>query len=743
MGKWGNTASLNADKLRELYGTHMDQEIAVMYDVSDAAIAHCRRKWGISAISPRQRRETAEGRTRSVDELTPVSLANLYAQMGDQQIANLYGVSKPTIRAMRERWGITPLSKSERSTHGELFTDEQKEACIGTLLGDGHLLERGSLKVTHSTNQLAYLRRLHSLLAPHALPLFYEEKVMPSGVVAFAFGFRTVQHSWLSALHSTFYPEGRKVFPESVLRELTPRSLAFWYFDDGHLDSGLPSIALGNCSTTEAERVVAQVGERFCLDTYLKPQSTDSCQLLGVRARSADAFFYSIRDHVTADLLHKFPKKHWPSGVIQKVPVTTHDPVKLPKDLRQQCGCWTALSEEDKEALLDALVAFWQNSGFPHAVPKPEELFALHALEPQHVIQDGVIKARQVGQATCQAFCQHIWEARNQDSSLSPAAIFASPEHLRQALKVRLGAGYIPEAPQVRAAIRYLRRSGVYNFRPSAAKALVDRYCRPGGVVWDPCAGYGGRLLGTLLSKAQPRYVACEPQAETFARLHQLRDWLDIYVPGAAQRTALHEVPAEEFDPPQVDMVMTSPPYWKKEIYGEAPTQSGVRYSTYTAWLDGFWKPVIERAVRVLKPGGWLVLNVDDFLIGRQPYPLVEDTRRLVLGAGLKGDPEVYQYAMPFGTDQANSEVVLCWAKSGDAEKARPPEPSEIGVAQCKGCGAKQSVLALKDGLCPECQKPSLSAVCKGCGTYFHAVRKDNEFHNEACYARWKRRELR
>lgn len=745
MGKWGNTASLDAEKLGDLYKDHTDQEIGVMFDVTDTAIASCRHKWGIKTISPRQRREQAEGRTKSVDELTPVSLTGLYAQMGDQQIANLYGVSKPTIKNLRRKWGISALSKSERSTHHDEITDVQKEVFIGSLLGDAHLLERGAFKVTHCVNQSTYLKRLHSLLSPLALPIFYEEKTLLSGVVAFAFGFRTVQHSWLTALRSIFYPKGTKVFPESILKELTPLSLAMWYFDDGHLDSGLPSIALGDCGVAEAEKVIELVRERFSLDAYYKPQSTDSCHLLGLRARSADAFFYMIREHVTTDMLHKLPKKHWPSGVIQAVPVKTYEPVVLPKDLRQQSTCWSTLEGSDQEALLDSLADFWQTSGFPHAQPKPEELFALHGLEVDHVIQGGVIKPRQVGQSTCQAFCQHIWEARNQDSKMSPAAIFADKDTLRQALRVRLDAGYIPEAAQVRAALRYLRRSGVYNFRPSAAKALVDRYCRPGGAIWDPCAGYGGRLLGSLLSKAQPRYVACEPQAETFARLHHLRDWLDTYVPGAAGRVSLHEVPAEEFEPPSggVDMVLTSPPYWKKEVYGDAPTQSGIRYPTYSSWLEGFWRPVIDKAVKALHPGGWLVLNVDDFNIGKQPYPLIEDTHRLVRESGLKGEPEVYQYSMPMGSDQENSEVVLCWVKSGETLVAAPVKSLEIGLAVCKGCGEKKPLVSMKDGVCSDCQKPLLSTVCKGCGIMFHALRKDNVFHDEACNARWKRREMR
>jgi len=741
---WVVRAGLDRDGLQEMYLRLSDVAIGAQYGVSGVVVSRVRRRWGIPTITSRQRKDALEGRVLKLEDLTPVQLSSLYSQMGDRAVASLYGVSAPAIRRLRKQWGIQAISKSERATSTSGFTEEQKELCIGTLLGDGHLLSRGVLKVTHSSNQLTYLRRLWGQLAPHVLPLFYEEKRMPSGNVAFAFGFRSVQHVWLKALRDLFYPQGHKVFPESILEDLSPRSLAYWYWDDGHLDSGLPSIALGKVSQEEAERVVEQVGARFNLDVYLKPQSTPSCQLLGIRARSTDPFFFLIREHVTPDLLHKLPSKHRPSGVIQKVPVVTRAPVKLPKGLRDRCRGWVGLGESQQASLLAEVAAFWQGEGFPHCVPKPEEVFALHAVEQDQVLQGGVLKPRQVGQATCHAFHPHIWEARNHESRMSPMDLFQDTEQLQRALRTTLDFGGVPEAARVRSALRYYRRSGVYNFRPAVAKVLVDRFCCPGGAVWDPCAGYGGRMFGALLSRSRPTYIACEPQAETFARLHLFRDWLDTFVPGSAGRVNLHEVPAEEFDPPDVDMVLTSPPYWKKERYGEAGTQSGVRYSTYPAWLAGFWKLVIEKAVQALRPGGWLALNVDDFRIGKTLYPLIEDTRSLVAEAGL-GDPsEVLSYAMPIGKNQDNAEVVLCWAKGGTTPDLSSGEPDEeIGVAVCGGCDSAFSVVVLRGGLCPTCRKPKHIIECRGCGMRFEPSRKAHLFHDKACHARWRRRRHR
>jgi hypothetical protein len=535
---------------------------------------------------------------------------------------------------------------------------------------------------------------------------------------------------------------GRKIFPEAILSTLSPRSLAYWYWDDGHLDSGLPSIALGDITDEEAQEVARLVGIRFSLDTYVKPQSTATCKLLGMRAKTADAFFYQVREFVTVDLLHKLPQKHWPLGMIPKVLPLTKEELSLPNGLRDRCAGWSSMGETTQEGLLTDLVSYWRDLGFPLTEPRPEELGVLHALDSTHVIQDGVVKNRQVGQATCHALAPHIWKAKSYGASASPDDIFHDPDLLRQAIRLSLGNGRIPNGSVLRGALRLLRRSGVYNFRPSAAKALVDRYCVPGGTVWDPCAGYGGRLLGTVLSSSMPKYVACEPQRETFTRLHHLRDWIDSYVPGVVTRVELHCVPAEDFDPPDgVAMVLTSPPYWRREVYGDEPNQSSNRYPTYAAWLAGFWNVIIGKAVRALRPGGWLVLNVDNFKIGGAEYDLVGDTTRAVQGLGL-GAPEVLRYAMPAPGNPDNSEYILCWPKAGVPAVTVPV--GRLDISTCSGCGRPIPATQLVAGVCGKClAAKGTTVVCKGCGDPFVAIRAGTWFHDEACYARFKRRKYR
>ena len=77
---------------------------------------------------------------------------------------------------------------------------------------------------------------------------------------------------------------------------------------------------------------------------------------------------------------------------------------------------------------------------------------------------------------------------------------------------------------------------------------------------------------------------------------------------------------SEDFRPApgSVDLVFTSPPYWRNsgiiENYADEATQSHKRFADYESWLEGFLGQTIRNCYVALKPGGILALNVSDEL---------------------------------------------------------------------------------------------------------------------------------
>jgi hypothetical protein len=138
-------------------------------------------------------------------------------------------------------------------------------------------------------------------------------------------------------------------------------------------------------------------------------------------------------------------------------------------------------------------------------------------------------------------------------------------------------------------------------YRPHVAKSVATHYNAK--VVLDPCSGWGGRLLGVVASGA--RYIGYEPNIETYNNLLAMVDFLNI-----SDRVELYNIPAENMGNHEYDMVLTSPPYFNLEVYGDGSNQSENYFTTYAEWRDLWLKKVITNVARQAKVSCWNVHNV-------------------------------------------------------------------------------------------------------------------------------------
>jgi DNA modification methylase len=156
-------------------------------------------------------------------------------------------------------------------------------------------------------------------------------------------------------------------------------------------------------------------------------------------------------------------------------------------------------------------------------------------------------------------------------------------------------------------------------FRPHLAKAIVSSY--PGETVLDPCAGWGGRMLGTVA--AGKKYIAFEPNLETYNKLIELAEFLDI-----KNQIEIYNVGSEHMNSyltKKVDIILTSPPYFNLEIYSDGKAQSENQYSSYESWRDGWMETVITTAISNLNDSGVSCWNVHN--VGKMK--MIEDVRNI------------------------------------------------------------------------------------------------------------------
>ena len=141
-------------------------------------------------------------------------------------------------------------------------------------------------------------------------------------------------------------------------------------------------------------------------------------------------------------------------------------------------------------------------------------------------------------------------------------------------------------------------------YRPQMMKLACMKY-KP-EIVLDPCAGWGGRMLGAVSYGV--RYIAFEPNTTTYNNLMNMASFLGIQ----------HKVTLicddarnmKKYNLPNVDLVLTSPPYFDLEVYTHEQTQSISNTSTYQDWADSFLREIIKLSIEHLNVNGTSCWNV-------------------------------------------------------------------------------------------------------------------------------------
>jgi hypothetical protein len=196
------------------------------------------------------------------------------------------------------------------------------------------------------------------------------------------------------------------------------------------------------------------------------------------------------------------------------------------------------------------------------------------------------------------------------------------------------------------------------NFPPLIAKYLYRRFTedikdQDRIVVYDPSAGFGGRLLGALAASSDRRihYVGTDPNPENcydeagMSRYEALASFYHRNVHPPQQTThEFFQLGSEVIGRERrfqkyrgkVDLVFTSPPYYAAEGYSDDPNQAHIKFPTYDAWRVGFLRQTLETAVEWLRPGRYLLWNIADTKIGQRYVPLEFDSKAILADLGMR-----------------------------------------------------------------------------------------------------------
>lgn len=264
----------------------------------------------------------------------------------------------------------------------------------------------------------------------------------------------------------------------------------------------------------------------------------------------------------------------------------------------------------------------YRREGFPvYSLTRDEkrqELLDLLVADHATIIDArGRIKQSMYGLALAWHYHPYAWDVRC-GNRMTPVELFRDDELFLKAIEKRMKMGHAPTASGMRKILRsFSGTQSVSNFRPTAAASIYHRFLPDrGGVVFDPCAGFGGRLCGALACDRVDRYIGTDPS--TYA-IDGLREMAGELVPMAEQlgrRTLaveLHKVGSEDFVPERnlLDICFTSPPFGPgHEKYCDEPSQSYKKFPSQREWLHGFIGATLRNCAHGLKRSGVLAINI-------------------------------------------------------------------------------------------------------------------------------------
>ena len=165
--------------------------------------------------------------------------------------------------------------------------------------------------------------------------------------------------------------------------------------------------------------------------------------------------------------------------------------------------------------------------------------------------------------------------------------------------------------------IRELRFSGftMASLLPSHVILSAIKHFGLSGTWFDPCAGWGNRLLASYIAKID--YIATDPGV-VYNGLVGINQELNI---GAI----LYKKKWQDVIWPDACFVLTSPPFYNKEDYLD-----GVDYGKFENWYLSFLKPLVNKS---LQHADKVVIHVDDHMKSRLSIDFEFDELPLIHGS--------------------------------------------------------------------------------------------------------------
>jgi hypothetical protein len=209
---------------------------------------------------------------------------------------------------------ISSLSKVRRFTKQERLQSklsaELKDMLIGLALGDLNI-ERPTLngnarlRFAQGLVHEGYLFHLFEKVEPYCSAMPYLPKTLDnrSGKFYPSVRFNTCTFACFNELFELFYPEGKKVIPQSIGDLLTPAGLAYFIMDDGSWTGHGVTLATNSFTKADVELLSKVLENKFNLISTVRKDK--NVHLIYISAKSVPLLRSMIKDFMHPTMLYK------------------------------------------------------------------------------------------------------------------------------------------------------------------------------------------------------------------------------------------------------------------------------------------------------------------------------------------------------------------------------------------------------------------------------------------------------
>lgn len=222
----------------------------------------------------------------------------------NSEISKMTGIDP---RRVSERLKKLGLRRNERMVNTSV-TQLQHEVFISMTIGDGSIFKgQGNknyrMNLAHCEAQKEYFLEKYEIIRDFIQVdyKFHEGYDKRTGKCYPYYKIQTKTNPYFTGLRERFYEDGKKIIPLDLLRDITPRVLAYKFFDDGYDCPGRGyCISMNDYDEVSLKNFSTILLERFGIET-----TVHSAGITYIPLRFREYFKELVIPYATSDVLYK------------------------------------------------------------------------------------------------------------------------------------------------------------------------------------------------------------------------------------------------------------------------------------------------------------------------------------------------------------------------------------------------------------------------------------------------------